>query len=114
MTCSGTNEPLGPVPEHETPRCLLQTAELGLTFIGSHWSARDTRYPSDRWGTWVKRATDAGGAVTLDMGPNWDPKVGPIGSLAEAQVEQLKAVKAAVRGIGAAPSMQNDHPVPGQ
>jgi hypothetical protein len=48
----------------------------------------------------VKRVTEVGGAVTLDMGPNWDPSAGPIGSLSEAQREQMKAVKAAVRGTG--------------
>ncbi|NLH17556.1 MAG: hypothetical protein GX455_13355 [Phycisphaerae bacterium] len=37
-----------------------------------------------------------GGVVTLDMGPNWDPKAGPIGSLAEAQVAQVKAIRAAL------------------
>lgn len=71
-----------------------------LTFLGSHWSARDTRYPAAEWARWVKRVTDAGGVVTLDMGPNWDPKAGPIGSLSEAQMEQMQAVKAAVRGSG--------------
>ncbi len=40
---------------------------------------------------------DKGGAVTLDMGPNWDPKAGPIGSFAEAQVRQVRAIKSAVR-----------------
>ncbi len=71
-----------------------------LTFLGSHWSARDTRYPAAEWARWVKRVTDAGGVVTLDMGPNWDPKAGPIGSLSEAQMEQMQSVKAAVRGSG--------------
>ena len=36
------------------------------------------------------------GVVTLDMGPNWDPKAGPIGALAPAQVEQVIQIKAAV------------------
>lgn len=36
------------------------------------------------------------GVVTLDMGPNWDPARGPIGSLAEDQVKQVKAIRAAL------------------
>jgi hypothetical protein len=68
-----------------------------LTHVGSHWGARDTRYPAERWAEWVRAVTAGGGAVTLDMGPNWDPQAGPIGALADAQVAQLEAVKAAVR-----------------
>jgi len=40
--------------------------------------------------------TEKGGVVTLDLGPNWDPKAGPIGSFAEGQVRQMKALKAAI------------------
>jgi hypothetical protein len=36
--------------------------------------------------------------VTLDLGPNWDPEAGPIGSLAEAQLEQVVPVRNALRG----------------
>lgn len=68
-----------------------------LTFIGSMWSRRDTRFPAERWSEWVKAVTHKGGVVTLDMGPNWDPQTGPIGSLAEAQVAQVRAIQAAVR-----------------
>ena len=38
------------------------------------------------------RAVEKGGAVTLDLGPNWNPAVGPIGTFDEAQVAQVKAV----------------------
>jgi hypothetical protein len=31
------------------------------------------------------------------MGSNWDPKAGPIGAFAEAQVEQIKAIQAALK-----------------
>ena len=30
--------------------------------------------------------------MTFDLGPNWDAKAGPIGTLAEAQLEQVRAV----------------------
>jgi hypothetical protein len=35
---------------------------------------------------------EKGGAVTLDLGPNWDPAAGPIGTFDEAQVAQVKAI----------------------
>jgi hypothetical protein len=97
-TAGELNEPLRVVPQS---RWLDGSQWHALTFLGSHWSARDTRYPGSEWASWVKRVTDVGGAVTLDMGPNWDLSAGPIGSLSEAQIEQMKAVKAAVRGTGA-------------
>lgn len=65
-----------------------------LTFLGSHWGARDTRYPTARWLEWFRRVVAGGGAVTLDLGPNWDPKAGPIGSLAAGQLAQLRALGA--------------------
>ena len=34
--------------------------------------------------------------MTLDMGPNYDPNAGPVGSLAEAQMAQVKAIRAAL------------------
>jgi len=44
----------------------------------------------------VREAVGRGGVVTLDMGPNWDLSAGPIGSLAETQVLQVKAIAKAV------------------
>ena len=63
-----------------------------LTFLGSSWGQRDTRLPTESWVEWVKKATDDGGAVTLDMGPNYDPATGPIGSLSDAQATQFRAI----------------------
>jgi len=37
-----------------------------------------------------------GGAITLDLGPNWDPAAGPIGTFSEAQVIQVKAIRKAL------------------
>jgi hypothetical protein len=68
-----------------------------LTFLGTSWAQRDTRFPADRWAAWARAVTDKGGAITFDMGPNWDPKAGPIGAFSSAQVEQMMAIKAAVR-----------------
>jgi alpha-L-fucosidase len=74
-----------------------------LTFVGSQWGGRDTRHPADKWARWVAAATAKGGVVTLDMGPNWDPQAGPVGSLAQTQVDQGIAVRGAVRGNSGGP-----------
>jgi hypothetical protein len=94
-TAGELNEPFSILP---LSRWLDGSQWHALTFLGSHWSARDTRYPAAEWANWVKRVTAAGGVATLDMGPNWNPKEGPIGCLSAAQVEQMQAIKTAVRG----------------
>lgn len=64
-----------------------------LTYLGSRWSGRDTRHPADRWAEWVRAVTANEGVVTLDLGPSWDLQAGPIGSLADVQLEQVEAVR---------------------
>ena len=76
-----------------------------LTYLGSRWGARDTRHPSPRWVAWVRAVSAMEGVVTLDMGPNWDPQAGPIGSLASAQREQFVAIREA---LGDAPRVRID------
>jgi alpha-L-fucosidase len=93
-TAGELNEPFGQVP---TSRWLGGSQWHALTYLGSNWSKRDTRYPAEKWAAWVKAVTARGGVVTLDMGPNWDPKSGPIGSLAPEQIKQVQAIKASVR-----------------
>lgn len=91
-TAGELNEPFDSVP---ASRWLDDSQWHALTYLGSNWSRRDTRYPTDRWVKWVRNVVSREGVVTLDMGPNWDPKAGPIGSLAGPQVDQVKAIKAA-------------------
>jgi hypothetical protein len=67
-----------------------------LTYLGSRWSARDTRYPAGQWAKWINAVVAKDGVVTLDMGPNWDPQVGPIGSLSDVQIEQVKRIRASL------------------
>ncbi len=74
-----------------------------LTYLGSNWSRRDTRYPTDKWVQWVTTAISRGGVVTLDLGPNWDPQAGPIGSLAPAQMAQVQAIRAALPPVAQQP-----------
>ncbi len=73
-----------------------------LTFLGSSWAQRDTRLPTEQWVAWVRKVVAREGVVTLDMGPNWNPHAGAIGALAEAQMNQVKAIKTALEQPAAA------------
>lgn len=63
-----------------------------LTYLGSTWGRRDLRHPSDLWRTWFQQVTARGGAVTLDVGPNWAPSEGPIGAIAADQFRQFQEI----------------------
>jgi len=89
------NEPRSIIPNS---RWLGGSQWHALTYLGSNWSHRDTRYSSQEWAEWVKAVVAKQGVVTLDMGPNWNPIKGPIGSLASEQLAQLKAVRATLSG----------------
>ncbi len=69
-----------------------------LTFIGDRWGSRNTRFSAEEWAAWIQKINALGGTVTLDMGPNWDPKSGPVGSFAPEQMEQLRTIRKLVRG----------------
>ena len=88
-----------PLVEVPASRWLKGSQWHALTFIGSNWSQRDTRYSDEQWITWLKAVVAHQGVVTLDMGPNWDPQAGPIGSLSETQIKQVKAIKAACQPL---------------
>ena len=92
-TAGELNDPFAALP---SSRWLGGAQWHALTFIGSTWGDRSVRHPDERWTAWVSAVAAHGGAVTLDMGPNWDPTAGPIGSLAEAQMKQVKAIQAAL------------------
>jgi dienelactone hydrolase len=92
-TAGELNEPFDNIP---SSRWSEGSQWHALTFIGSAWGRRETRYSSDQWIKWLGAVSAKGGAVTLDMGPNYDPKEGPIGSLAPQQLNQLEAIKTAL------------------
>jgi hypothetical protein len=92
-TAGELNEPFDTVP---ASRWLGGSQWHALTYLGSSWSARNTRHPDERWAKWVEEVVAREGVVTLDMGPNWDPREGPIGALAEEQVRQVRAIRAAL------------------
>ena len=100
-TAGELNEPFAFVP---TSRFVDGSQWHALTFVGSHWGARDTRFPAEQWREWVGKVVSGGGAVTLDVGPNWNEKAGPIGSIAEAQLAQLRAAGQSVAAGALAPA----------
>lgn len=100
-TAGELNEPFGVFP---TSRWVDGSQWHALTFVGSQWGRRDTRFPAEKWAQWVGTVVSKDGVVTLDMGPNWDPQAGPIGSFAQAQVDQVVAIRDAVSGDRAHPS----------
>ncbi|HTL16837.1 MAG TPA: alpha-L-fucosidase [Patescibacteria group bacterium] len=97
-TAGELNEPFDQVP---SSRWLAGSQWHALTFLGSNWGQRNTRYSGEQWARWVRTVAAAGGVVTLDMGPNYDPLAGPVGSLAAEQVKQLHSIKLALEQTGA-------------
>ena len=81
--------PFGIVP---TSRWVKGSQWHALTFLGSGWGKRDVRHPTEQWRSWFQTVVANGGAVTLDIGPNMDPKLGPIGAIANEQMEQFRAI----------------------
>ncbi len=92
-TAGELNEAFDQIP---SSRWLQGSQWHALTFMGTQWGRRDTRYSAERWAEWVKTVTDRGGVVTLDLGPNYDPSAGPVGSLDGGQLGQVEVVKAAL------------------
>jgi hypothetical protein len=92
-TAGELNDPFGVIP---TSRWVDGSQWHALTYLGSNWSRRDTRYPAEKWANWICAAVAAGGVVTIDAGPNWNPKNGPIGAISEEQISQLRAIRDAL------------------
>lgn len=95
-TAGELNDPFDVLP---TSRWVDGSQWHALTYLGSSWSRRDTRQPTERWVRWVRAVVEKGGAVTLDIGPNWDPAAGPIGTFDETQVAQVKAIHQGLRDV---------------
>ncbi|MBN2477310.1 MAG: alpha-L-fucosidase [Pirellulales bacterium] len=90
-TAGELNEPFETIP---TERWVDGSQWHALTYLGSSWSKRDTRYPAKRWADWVGSVVANGGVVTLDVGPNWNPQQGPIGAISDDQMAQLRSIQA--------------------
>ncbi len=88
-TAGELNEPFAVIP---TSRFVDGSQWHALTYLGSTWATRTTRYPTERWQAWYKQVVAHGGAVTFDVGPNWDARIGPIGGIDAKQLEQLRAI----------------------
>lgn len=92
-TAGELNEPFNQVP---FGRWLQGSQWHALTFLGANWGQRTTRFPDRQWIDWIQAVNAKEGVVTLDMGPNYDPKAGPVGALAAAQLKQVEAIKSAL------------------
>lgn len=92
-TAGELNEPWKTIP---ASRRVDGSQWHALTYLGSTWGRRDTRRPDADWIAWIRAATEKGGVVTLDMGPNHDPAAGPVGTFSEAKVRQFRAVRKAL------------------
>jgi len=88
-TAGELNDPFAVVP---AGRWVNGSQWHALTFLGSTWGRRNVRAPTERWREWFQKVAAQGGAVTLDMGPNWDPKTGPIGTFDAAQAKQFRQI----------------------
>ncbi len=93
-TAGELNEPLQVLPAE---RWLQGSQWHALTYLGDTWGRRNTRFTDRQWVEWARKVAARQGVFTLDTGPNYDPAAGPVGSLAEAQVNQVKAIRAALR-----------------
>jgi hypothetical protein len=100
-TAGELNEPLQVIP---TGRWLAGSQWHALTCLGDTWGRRNTRFTDEQWVDWARKVTARQGVLTLDMGPNYDAAAGPVGQLAEAQVKQVKAIRAALRPDAVVPS----------
>jgi hypothetical protein len=98
-TAGELNEPLQVVP---ADRWLEGSQWHALTYVGGSWGQRNTRFSDEQWVDWARKVAARQGVFTLDMGPNYDAARGPVGQLAEPQVKQVKAIRAALRQGAAA------------
>jgi hypothetical protein len=96
-TAGELNDPLEVVP---TSRWVDGSQWHCLTFLGSYWGERNTRYTTEQWRAWLAKVFAHGGAVTLDVGPNMDPQAGPIGTISPEQVAQFRAITRGMRQQG--------------
>ena len=93
-TAGELNQPLSVIP---AGRWLDGSQWHALTYVGENWGRRNTRFTDAQWIDWARKVTVQAGVITLDMGPNYDATKGPVGSLAEAQVKQVKSIGTALR-----------------
>ena len=98
-TAGELNEPLQVIP---AGRWLEGSQWHALTYLGSNWGQRNVRFRDEQWADWPRKVTARQGVLTLDMGPNYAPANGPVGSPVDAQVKQVKAIKAALAKEGSA------------
>lgn len=98
-TAGELNEPFRHVPES---RWVRGSQWHALTFLGDQWGRREPRFTEREWSDWAKSVVAKEGVVTFDVGPNWNRADGPIGSISSGQMQVLRTIRGALRGVGAA------------
>lgn len=93
-TAGELNEPLDQIP---ASRWLDGSQWHTLTYLGSTWGKRDTRYSNAKWIEWAKAVTAKQGVITLDMGRDYSPQTGSKGIFTPSQAEQFKAISSALK-----------------
>ena len=74
----------------------LKAAQIHhLSYLGNWWGQTNTRYSNQFMIDYVSRINSVGGAVTMDVG------IFRNGTIGAAQLEQLSAIKTAIRGAAA-------------
>ena len=68
-----------------------------LTYLGPSWGRRECRFSDDEIVPWVQSVVANGGAVTFDVGPNYDPAAGPVGAISPEQAAQLKLIVSSLK-----------------
>ena len=92
-TAGELNEPFKVLP---ASRWVDGSQWHALTYLGSFWGHRNTRYPTGDWIRWGSAVVAKGGVVTLDLGPNGNAASGPVGAFSETQLDQVKAISQAL------------------
>lgn len=88
-TAGEINEPL---KEIISDRWIDGSQAHVLTYMGDTWGKHNLRFNDSKWIKWVKTFTNKGGAVSIDMGVNYDPAKGPIGQIDDEQIKQLQNI----------------------
>jgi hypothetical protein len=93
-TAGETNEPFINVP---TSRYVSGTQWHMMTYLGSNWAQRTTRYTANEWIDFLGKVFAQQGVVDIDAGPNYDAAAGPVGTLSENMMIYFRQFKTAFR-----------------
>ncbi len=108
FTAGEINDPFSIVP---TSRFIDGDQWHELTHLSEQWAGRTPRYTPQQWITQMGKVFDQGGVINIDVGPNWDKKVGPIGSISESMMVYFRQFRTAFPRVNTA-NLWNSRPIP--